>query len=179
MLIPDLLNALFDQSDYQALTTLRSLDKRKTKYANKYSLLSHYFIGMVKNINLNDVCEHGFLKCMTNLTCVNMNTEYVLCSCILNGHLELVKYVVDAGANVHAKNNIALLWSVEYGHLEIIKYLISVGADIHARDEFALRWSAECMNLNLVKYLVCVGANIHVDNNELFSIKMIKDNFSY
>ena len=44
---------------------------------------------------------------------------------------------------------ILLEWPVQYGHLDVVKYLVSVGADIHANYDGAFRdasdkWSFGC-----------------------------------
>ena len=36
---------------------------------------------------------------------------------------------LDAGANVHAKNDEALKWASENGHTETVKILLEAGAD--------------------------------------------------
>jgi len=228
MLIPDLLNILFDQANYETLTTLKCLNKRKTKYADKYSVLSYYG---AKNVNFDDVCEKGLIKmCVHIVPCrigqygrisiyralwlsakngnilvikhlvsigvnIHANDETALFQSAGNGHLEVVKYLVNIGANIHvicdcehlmkvgpnlhSINESALAWSARGGHLDVVKYLVGIGANIHADDDFALLWSAYSGHLEVVKYLVSVGANIHVNNNELFGIEMIKNNFGY
>lgn len=73
------------------------------------------------------------------------------------GHLKIVQYLIEMGANVRTKKDLALL-SASKKHLE-------VGADIHAKDDQALTWSAENGRLEIVKYLVENGANIHAKDN--------------
>ena len=51
-----------------------------------------------------------------------------------HGHLEVVKYFITVGSNIHA--DYALQCSAGNGHLEIVKFLISVGANIHAEYDF-------------------------------------------
>ncbi|EAY15147.1 hypothetical protein TVAG_392640 [Trichomonas vaginalis G3] len=54
----------------------------------------------------------------------------------LNGHLEVVKYLISVGAykEVKAKDgSTPLICASEAGHLEVVKYLISVGADKDAK----------------------------------------------
>ena len=76
-----------------------------------------------------------------------------------NGELEKVKYLVENGADIHAKNGCALRWSAGRGHLEVVRLLLENGADIHAHNDYALWYSAQCGHMNVVKYLVENGAN--------------------
>ena len=39
------------------------------------------------------------------------------------GHTEVVKVLLDAGANVHAEKGLALRWAKYKGHTEIVKLL--------------------------------------------------------
>ena len=52
-----------------------------------------------------------------------------------NGHLEVVKYLVENKANIHAKNDYALRLASGNGHLEVVKYLVENGANIHAKND--------------------------------------------
>ena len=45
---------------------------------------------------------------------------------LLTGHLEVVKYLVENGANIHGRDDLAIRWASENGHLEVVKYLESV-----------------------------------------------------
>ena len=45
-----------------------------------------------------------------------------------NGYLEVVKLLIENGADVSAKDNYALRWASRYGHLEVAKLLIENGA---------------------------------------------------
>jgi len=40
-----------------------------------------------------------------------------------NGHLEVVKLLLEHGASVHAKDNLALQWAIDRGHLEVAELL--------------------------------------------------------
>jgi len=42
--------------------------------------------------------------------------------------IEIVKYLVEKGANIHAYNEDAIIWAARNGHLEIVKYLVEKGA---------------------------------------------------
>ena len=91
--------------------------------------------------------------------------------------MSIVKYLIESGANVHAKNDTALCQAAvgvlvkranltHNRHLSVVKYLVEcAGADIHAQDDIALRLSACHGRLAVVKYLVGRGANIHARDN--------------
>jgi len=192
MLIPDLLNILFDQANYETLTIMICLNKRKTKYANRYSVLSYYDM---KSANFNCVCKEGLIKTIVHVALcginvdgaflqsaisgfvlvvkylasirenINVTNDHALHYSASKGHLDVVKYLVGIGANVHSNDDRALLWSAHNGHMEVVKYLISAGANVHADGDYALLGSAGYGHLEVVKYLVGAGANIHAGND--------------
>ncbi len=55
------------------------------------------------------------------------------------------------GADIHAQDNYALRLSAYNGHLSVIKYLIEMGANIHANDDEALITSSENGYLPVIK----------------------------
>ncbi len=97
---------------------------------------------------------------------IHAYNEEALRDAVMNGHLEMVRYLVSKGADIHAEDNEALGWAAEYGHLEVVSYLVSQGGDIHAYDDQALRWAAENGHLEVVQYLVSQGGDIHADNDD-------------
>jgi ankyrin repeat protein len=58
-------------------------------------------------------------------------------------HLEVVRYLVEKGANVHADNDYALRWSAQNGHLDVVRCLVEKGANVRADNDYALRLSAQ------------------------------------
>ena len=48
---------------------------------------------------------------------------------VLSGDLNKVKETVAQGADVNLHNNVAIYWAANNGHLEIVKYLLEQGAD--------------------------------------------------
>lgn len=57
-----------------------------------------------------------------------------------NGYLELVRLLLERGADVHAYNDLALRWASRMGHLDIVKLLLERGANVHANGGSALKW---------------------------------------
>jgi len=137
MLIPDLLNVLFDQSDYQSLVVLCLLNKRKTRYANKYSLLIHYHIfdNSCTKI-MSQVCDNGELK---TAKYVNNYKRYAyvfdaICTSAEYGYLEMLKYLINSNiyhdfSHLRMQIDYALLVASKHGNQAIVKYLVSIGAN--------------------------------------------------
>jgi len=187
MLILDLLNILFDQCNYQNLITMRSLNKRQTNYANKYSSLRYY---NNKKCNAKEICRQCCMKTIKHIAheisndkalkwCagigypevikylvsiganIRAHNDVVVCKGASSGNISTVKYSISIGANINAYNDRALQLSASNDHLEVVKYLVSVGANIHADNDFALQWTASNGQLEVVKYLVSIGANVN------------------
>lgn len=91
------------------------------------------------------------------------------------GHLEVVKYLISKGADIHAKvdNKInslhegeaTLMLAASSGQLEIVKYLIAQGANVNNQSKYyatALKSAAGTGQLEVVKYLISKGANISI-----------------
>jgi ankyrin repeat protein len=72
----------------------------------------------------------------------------------MNGHFEVVKYLVHQGADINCDDDRALIYSAVNGHLEVVKFLVKNGAYIHADDDLALRWSARYGQRQTVEYLM-------------------------
>ncbi|HNT28501.1 MAG TPA: ankyrin repeat domain-containing protein [bacterium] len=56
------------------------------------------------------------------------------------GHLEVVKFLVQLGANVNAvdadRQEPVLMWATKKGHKEVVEFLIASGADVNQGDQF-------------------------------------------
>jgi ankyrin repeat protein len=61
---------------------------------------------------------------------VNKHTiNDALCYAANRGHSEIVKLLLDSGADVHVHNNCALKWGAEYGDIETVNLLLKHGAN--------------------------------------------------
>jgi len=80
--------------------------------------------------------------------------------------LEVVKFLVESGADVHANKDEALKTAVRYRHLEAIRYLVEKGADIHVDDDWPLRWAVDNGHLEVIRCLVENGADVRKVNIE-------------
>jgi hypothetical protein len=90
-----------------------------------------------------------------------------LMSASFNGHLTLVKYLVENGADLNATNyrdDTVLIQASFGGHLDVIKYLAEIGADLNARgykNDTVLIDAAYSGFLKVVEYLVENGADLN------------------
>jgi ankyrin repeat protein len=56
------------------------------------------------------------------------NKDDLLIDASVNGHLDVVKLLIEYGADVTAKDNQAICWACIYDHSKIVKLLIKHGA---------------------------------------------------
>jgi hypothetical protein len=74
-----------------------------------------------------------------------------------HGELELVKYCLREGADIHAENDVALKFASMKGHLQVVKYLVSKGADgtkiFNIFGETAIYLASRNGHLEVVQYL--------------------------
>ena len=77
------------------------------------------------------------------------------------GRLDIVKYLIGAGADISNKFFEPLKAAAENGHLEVVKYFIEEkGVDIHVGTDHVLRYAAERGYLDIVKYAYSKGADL-------------------
>lgn len=112
-----------------------------------------------------DVYEY-FYKLELSL---ELSNESDLIRASQNGNLEEVKCYISHEGNIH-KLNTALQWSAEYGHLNIVMYLVDQNADIHAEDEGALRLAASNGHLDVLKYLIGQGADVRARHDQTLQL---------
>jgi len=101
--------------------------------------------------------EKGVLECVKDGVgfCFdeNFDSQELMITAAKKGSVELLKFAIEKGANIHAGDDFPLLMAAENGHLSTVKYLVENGANIHARDDYALRWAAENGHLSIVNFL--------------------------
>ena len=89
-----------------------------------------------------------------------------------NGHVELVRVLLEDGANVETVNNFqetALHRATYYGQLEVCRLLLDWGAKVDPLDilrDTPLYYAANKGNLSMVKLLVERGADVKLRNNK-------------
>ena len=100
-------------------------------------------------------CEKGSMEIVKYLVERGANiTDSVLWYASEESHREILKYLLEKGAD----KNKALIAASGAGHLETVKYLLEKGADKNK----ALIPASRYGHLNIVKYLVENGVNVNI-----------------
>lgn len=92
---------------------------------------------------------------------IHKNDDMSLFWASYSGHTEIVIYLVEHGANINAQNGDILIVACKKGHFKIIQYLVEKGIDIFETGGVGLTWAASEGYYDIVKYLVERGADIH------------------
>ena len=71
----------------------------------------------------------------------------------MNGHLDIVKYLVERGANIRVDDDSSLRYASYNGHLDVVKYLVESGADVHVNGDEPLRIATDNGHTEVVNYL--------------------------
>lgn len=87
---------------------------------------------------------------------IHVDNDFGLNYAANNGHLDLVKYLIDKGITM---NNDALVNASASGNLEIFKYLVKHGGDIHGKNDQCLIVAATTIRLDILKYLIGKGVD--------------------
>lgn len=78
------------------------------------------------------------------------------------GHLHIVKYLCNEGANVRDYNDYAVIWASAEGHLDVVEFLVKNGANIKAQQDHALILASFNGHLDMVKYILSLNkSQIH------------------
>jgi len=67
--------------------------------------------------------------------------------------LDVVKQLVEDGADIHSEDDYILRLACFNGNLKIAKYLAEQGANIHANDDEALYWARELADTKIINFL--------------------------
>jgi len=180
-LIPDLLNIIFDQSDYQIIIELCTLNRRKTVYASKYSILSNYNIfGNHRVKNIESACFRGGLKMVKHLIAsgvdpnvITDNYDYMISISAWHANLEQVKFLFDLTTSMNAINK-AFVRAAQFGQLDVVKFFVCKRVEFQTDDINILTTGATYGNIPIVKFLIDCGADVHADNENalLWAITM-------
>ena len=78
--------------------------------------------------------------------------------------LDVIKYLIENGADIHAGDDYILRYSAYIGHFEVVKFLVENGANISARNDCALINAATYGHFEIVEFLMEKDKDIHIDH---------------
>lgn len=82
-----------------------------------------------------------------------------------NGHTKVVELLLKQGADIHAKDDDALVWAAAHGHSETATLLLDNGANINAQGREAVLWAARNGHNDVLDVFLKRGIDIF-DQNE-------------
>jgi len=77
------------------------------------------------------------------------------------GHTEVVRLLLDSGANMYTCGDCALQSASENGHIEVVRLLLDRGAYLHTRRDCALRVASSNGHIEVVRLLLDRGAHFY------------------
>jgi len=113
------------------------------------------------NLQLRIAVDKGDLntvKDLLNRGAIKKNAALIHASSL--GHIDIVEYLLNHGANVHANHDDALIEAVQMNHINVVKLLIKYTANINTEDDEPLLYACCNKNIELIEYLLNNGANI-------------------
>jgi ankyrin repeat protein len=106
----------------------------------KYDLdFIKYLINNGADINAKETGKYKISDYMDSVNPLKNDGKTPLIYAVLTNNFEIIKYLVDSGANVKMKDNTKkspLMYSIEFSSLNIVKYLIESGSDLKIRDKY-------------------------------------------
>jgi len=94
------------------------------------------------------------------------NPNDTLSAAAYNGIADALMTALANGADVHARDDIALYWAAHNNYVQIIDILLVAGADVHAQEDGALRTAAANGHDDAVRRLLAAGADIHAEDDD-------------
>lgn len=96
---------------------------------------------------------------------VHARDDVALRTASAEGHADVVSLLLAAGANVHARDDKPLRVASDEGHADVVSLLLEAGANVHAGHDLALRTASDAGDAGIVALLLEAGANVHVRND--------------
>jgi hypothetical protein len=69
---------------------------------------------------------------------IHVNEDYALRLSSFDGHIEVVKFLIEKGANIHARDDYALRYSSLENYTKIVKFLLNSDLEYFSKDQRAI-----------------------------------------
>lgn len=77
------------------------------------------------------------------------------------------------------RNNFAMRCASLFGHLHVVKYLVEQGADVTSKDNAAIEQASSRGNIKIVEYLIENGADINSCNKSIINYALANHDFKF
>jgi ankyrin repeat protein len=104
------------------------------------------------------------IKIIRHMSCSQLsevNKSDALQEASLNGQFEIVKSLIENGADIHVEYDAPLRLASLNGNFEVVEFLIERGADLHAEDDQSLQWACQNGHFQVVELLIEHGADFY------------------
>ena len=174
----DILSPLEIAAHHGCLTFFKKITQQNEKTSIlDYDGYQHLLFIAIKQGNLK-IVKYLVSDCKFNVECKSMitynahQTKYLVsplwCAAV-SGKLEVVKFLVEFGANVNSESDTGstLVGSACYlSHLDIVKFLVNNGGDIHSHNpnSFGTPLINSVQSVVLCEFLLQSGANVNAQD---------------
>lgn len=93
-----------------------------------------------------------------------------------NKYTDMIKFLIEKGADIHSNNDRAMTVSVNYCNNVLVEYLYNKDVDLRYNEDEALFVSIDYNNVELVDFLIKKGVNVYTQNNKALSLIIKKNN---
>lgn len=133
-------------------------------------------LGIGMEVNLKKFIKELYAnKYETSMKNMFENKDDLLWISTRHGKIELVKYLLNKGANIHHLSDRALRWAVKQKHYDIVKFLIDNGANVNAYDGSAFQLASDHNDKKMLDLLISYGAKPPTGDRDVVSEKFTKD----
>lgn len=139
--------------------------------------LSRYFLLALQrgNLQLVKFCvENGI-----NINDKTVNNRWPIVEVSIYGNIDVMKYLLEHGANLHIEQDLAFRVACVFGRLEIAQFILSQeGVDVRGSDDEALMGAVENGRVEIVQWLLQMGANLHARDGMALTVAADSDSDS-
>ena len=130
---------------------------------------------MTLELKLVSAAANGDLKLVQKLTSQGVNIkEDALTMAATQGHFEVVKCLVENGADIHVNRELPFHCAIVSNNLELVKYIVEQGTDISAFDNYALISAVLRNKIEIVRYFI-EDCNVDIRPLETYTWKICRE----
>lgn len=141
------INSAVMNIDFKRITDLLEIYKKNNDIEG-----IHYVLHIAISSNIVPMIEL-ILNYLTLEQCNSVEQEH-LSTAVRNGHIDIVKFLIEHGIDISRCNDEDFLYAAEYGYLEIVKYLDDKADYAIDLLEEALEQAAYSGHFKIVKFLL-------------------------